>query len=382
MIERDADPGGSGRVVLLGGIVALFALGVAHLARSGAHIHEPARLAFEATISFGSPLVMFAVSHRVLDFSHSDYWALVKWAVAGLGAFVFIAAMYVLDLHLEDATILHPSFLFVLAADLGAVFGLFAGVQNVRNRQSIRRAERAEARAEITQKHRDRLVFLNRILRHHVLNGMSVVLGYTSRLRKDARADQEELLDVIEEQGKQTVDYVSDMRGLIRSLTGEVTTAEIDISEVIASEVDAARSTHPDAEFVVDVPSGVTVLGTPLVPHLFENLFENAVKHNDAETPEVAVTVTREDSSAHVVVADNGPGIPDPQKQAYFGRGEHGADSQGEGLGLYFVETIVSECGGSVRIEDAEPRGTEVHLEFPDMKSVDDVAEKTPEHSV
>lgn len=55
--------------------------------------------------------------------------------------------------------------------------------------------------------------------------------------------------------------------------------------------------------------------------------------------------------------ADNGPGVPDDQKETIFGKGSMGKDSTGAGLGLYFVETLVESYGGDVRVEDDDPTG-------------------------
>ena len=58
-----------------------------------------------------------------------------------------------------------------------------------------------------------------------------------------------------------------------------------------------------------------------------------------------------------VRIADDGPGIADDKKEAVFGRGERGLDSPGSGIGLYLVDRLTTAFGGSVHIEDNEPRG-------------------------
>lgn len=70
-----------------------------------------------------------------------------------------------------------------------------------------------------------------------------------------------------------------------------------------------------------------------------------------------------------VRVADDGPGIPDNQKSAIFGKGEKGLDSQGTGLGLYLVKTLVENYDREVRVEDRTSDG-----EGRDWSSFDDGA--------
>ncbi|ESP89966.1 signal-transducing histidine kinase [Candidatus Halobonum tyrrellensis G22] len=90
---------------------------------------------------------------------------------------------------------------------------------------------------------------------------------------------------------------------------------------------------------------------------VFRNLLNNAVQHNDADDPLVVVDVGLDGDRVTVRVADNGPGVPDDRKMEVFGKNEKGIDSSGTGVGLYLVHTLVSEYGGSVRIEDNDPRG-------------------------
>ena len=58
-----------------------------------------------------------------------------------------------------------------------------------------------------------------------------------------------------------------------------------------------------------------------------------------------------------VRIADNGPGVSESSKRTLFMAGEKGSDSSGMWLGLYLVETLVTDYGGDVWIEDNEPRG-------------------------
>jgi sensor histidine kinase regulating citrate/malate metabolism len=77
-----------------------------------------------------------------------------------------------------------------------------------------------------------------------------------------------------------------------------------------------------------------------------------------------ASTVTVDGGTTTLRVADDGPGIPDDQKEEVFGRGDWTPTSP-SGFGLYFVDTMVSRYGGSVWAEDNDPRGTVFVAELP-----------------
>jgi signal transduction histidine kinase len=101
----------------------------------------------------------------------------------------------------------------------------------------------------------------------------------------------------------------------------------------------------------------VSVLADEMLDSVFRNLLKNAVQHNDKELPEVRVSASVDERTVTVRIADNGPGIPEERRHSIFGKGETGLDSEGTGLGLYLVESLVDSYDGDVRIEDNDPEG-------------------------
>jgi len=83
--------------------------------------------------------------------------------------------------------------------------------------------------------------------------------------------------------------------------------------------------------------------------NLFENLFRNAVDHgsNDA----TVWVGTTEDG---FYVEDDGPGIPDDDKESVF---ESGFTTGGTGLGLAIVEQIADAHDWTVHVEDGRRGG-------------------------
>lgn len=98
-------------------------------------------------------------------------------------------------------------------------------------------------------------------------------------------------------------------------------------------------------------------MANDMLESVFRNLLKNAIQHNDASVPEVIVSGRERDDDVVVRVADNGPGVPDTQKDDIFGKGEKGLESEGTGVGLYLVQTLVDDYGGSVWVDDNEPTG-------------------------
>lgn len=99
------------------------------------------------------------------------------------------------------------------------------------------------------------------------------------------------------------------------------------------------------------------------------NLIDNALKYSP-EGRHVAIKITTEGQHACLVVADEGKGISAADKLKVFDRFYRAGDeatrsAKGTGLGLYIVKRIVSQHGGTIKVLDHSPNGSEFHVHLP-----------------
>lgn len=117
----------------------------------------------------------------------------------------------------------------------------------------------------------------------------------------------------------------------------------------------------------VAVGSGITVHGDrELIAQALTNLVENALRHTPPGSV-IDLQVRCDDGGALVTVNDNGPGIPEADRervQQRFVRLESSRSAQGHGLGLSLVRAIAQAHGATFSLGDARP-GLRAEIRFP-----------------
>jgi signal transduction histidine kinase len=290
------------------------------------------------------------------QFDRRRIWWAGLWTLIGLTGILAIVVLVNSMQLIEGRQLSEPTFIqtLLLAAGGGAIGGLLIGISTVKETVEAQRAERQ----------RDALLFVNELLRHNVLNGMQVVKGNAELLAEHVDEDGEELLGTTNDRAESIVELVQNVRVLVDSVSRETSLRPVELEAAVGRSVSEARSANPDADVTVALPDDVSVEADDLLGSVLRNLLSNAVEHNDADTPEVHVDAAVDGDTVRLRVSDNGPGIPAPQREAYFEAGNQDENSVGQGLGLYLVDTLVTRYGGDVRIDDNEPRGTTVTVEL------------------
>lgn len=207
----------------------------------------------------------------------------------------------------------------------------------------------------------EQLELLNRIVRHDISNDMNVAVEMTKAVKE--RLEDPQLvshLDYVLESTRHTVELTRTARDLMETMMTDNQEREpVRLWHVLDEELTDLRDTYEDATVRVedDLPA-VAVLADDLLSSVFRNILKNAVQHNRTGNPEVSVSTEVADESVTVRIADNGPGVPDDRKEEIFGKGERGLDSEGTGIGLYLVQSLVDSYDGEVRVEDREAGGS------------------------
>jgi PAS domain S-box-containing protein len=205
------------------------------------------------------------------------------------------------------------------------------------------------------EEQRDNLETLNQVVRHDIRNDLQLVDIYADLLEDHVGEDGQDHLDKLQDAVANAVDLTTTARQLAQvMLQDDLDHETIRLDTMLIDQVEDIRETHPSASITVEDIPGATVVGNEMLSSVFRNLLKNGIQHNDKETPRVAVFATEHDDSVEIAVADNGPGVPDEQKSDIFGRGQKGLESDGTGIGLYLVQSLVTNIGGEVWVEDRD----------------------------
>ncbi|MDZ5812584.1 PAS domain-containing sensor histidine kinase [Halorubrum sp. AD140] len=219
------------------------------------------------------------------------------------------------------------------------------------------------------QKHREEeLAVLNQILRHDIKNDMAVILGWMEFLEDHVDQEGREYLQKTLSSGRNIVELINSTRDYVELIVedDEMDLRSVPLKSILQTEIDIRREMYPNTTFVVDgeIPD-VSLLANDLLSSVFRNVLNNAVQHNDTAEPQTTVSFADTGTAVVIQIADNGPGIPDDQKELLFDKQAKGAASSSTGMGLYLTATLVRNFGGEIWVEDTDSTGSVFKIKLP-----------------
>lgn len=141
---------------------------------------------------------------------------------------------------------------------------------------------------------------------------------------------------------------------------------DVDLDDLVDSEVVRLRRMTPLTVHPELIPTRV-IGDEDRLARMLRNVVDNAARHARRR---VEITLRHTGPMAVVTVADDGPGIPEPDRDRVFDRfvrldADRSRRAGGSGLGLAIVAEIVAAHGGSVSIDDRPGGGASVTIRIP-----------------
>jgi K+-sensing histidine kinase KdpD len=197
---------------------------------------------------------------------------------------------------------------------------------------------------------------------HDLRTPLSGIKAAVSSLRQQdvswSPAEQDELLETIEESADRLDDLIANLLAMSRLQAGALS---VDARPIVLQEIVAKALVGVPAEIVAaDVPDDLPlVIADPgLLERVIANLVDNARRFAPAGVP-ARVTATSDGETAWISVIDSGPGVPAADWERMFTPfqrlGDHRSDS-GVGLGLAIARGFSEAIGGSL-VPSSTPGG-------------------------
>jgi signal transduction histidine kinase len=217
---------------------------------------------------------------------------------------------------------------------------------------------RQKRRERTLERQNEQLDQFASLVSHDLRNPLNVSDGYVQIAKEaDDLTAVQTYLDEIDRANDRMQQLIDDVLTLTRQSDNIEETVELELDAIAReawSNVDtreAALSVETNLQFPAD---------DDRLLRLFENLVRNCLDHGPDDVT-VTVGALTEDSESGFYIADDGPGIPAPDREAIFDDGYTTADD-GTGLGLSIVESIVSAHGWRIRAAESRDGGARFEI--------------------
>lgn len=209
---------------------------------------------------------------------------------------------------------------------------------------------------------------------HELRGPIATIKGIaaTTRMHFAQLPDEEKLefLDLIEQESARMMEIVDEASLAMKLSAGvlPMQRAPADLAAIVREGVGAA-GLEPDRVVELDLDDLTVDADRSRIVEVVRQVLQNADAYSPRERP-IAVRSRREADQAVVEVIDQGPGIPEHERERVFTtfpnwRPSGYEEVAGSGLGLFISRGLVARHGGQMSIEEAPDGGTMLRIKLP-----------------
>lgn len=214
---------------------------------------------------------------------------------------------------------------------------------------------------------------------HELKTPITSIQGFAETLLDGAMEDPEDrerFLQIIHRHALRLSSIIEDLLSLARieesALGGALQRSPKLLAQLAeqALHLVSAKAEQKGIRIQIHCPPDLEAwMNADLMEQCVTNLLDNAIKYSEANTL-VELTCQTQGPEVLLVVADQGEGIPEPDRERIFERFYRVDKSRsratgGTGLGLSIVKNIVTLHQGRIWVEPNNPRGSRFCLSFP-----------------
>ena len=212
---------------------------------------------------------------------------------------------------------------------------------------------------------------------HELRTPLTAIRGYVEALIDLVPPDAEprRFLDIIARHSSRMEDLVKDLLRLTRLEAGQepldrVSCAPVHLFDGVVHDLEPLLARRHQQITTSVAPEAASLVGDPAKLHdVLRNLIENAANYAPERTT-ISLSARRDGDHVALVVEDEGPGIPETDRQRVFERfyrvdKARSRETGGTGLGLSIVKHLVGLHGGDVRVENRAGGGARFTVRIP-----------------
>jgi signal transduction histidine kinase len=211
---------------------------------------------------------------------------------------------------------------------------------------------------------------------HDLRSPLVALLGFTRLVREDygeiLGEKGQHFMQRIEQAAQTMETLIHDLLELSRIDPGGVDKSLVDPREVMRQLQSELKPRLDSTGTRLEVPDDLPLIhcDRTRLYQVLSNLVGNAVEHMGAvEEPVISLSIASSTDSHHVIVRDNGRGIPVEHHERIFeifqSLGPRSDERRRTGVGLAIVKKIVETHGGRVWVESAPGKGSAFHVTLP-----------------
>lgn len=188
------------------------------------------------------------------------------------------------------------------------------------------------------------LRLLNKILRHDILNNLTVIsMSLEIMKTQDIDLQRKALISI-----QKSVELVDKMRELESAVSSGRGLSIYDLKSII-------HELTVNYPVKIDIEGDCKVMADEALVSVLTNLVSNAINHG--KTEKIDIKIYEDDNFCTVKVIDYGIGIPDEIANHIFEEGFSYGENKGLGLGLYIAKKTIDRYGGKIFLEKTIPHG-------------------------
>ncbi|MEH6359257.1 MAG: ATP-binding protein, partial [Amylibacter sp.] len=205
---------------------------------------------------------------------------------------------------------------------------------------------------------------------HELRTPMTSIRSFSAILMSNDDVDRKQFIhfsSIINDESQRLTRILDDILDLSFLESGKVklNLHHKNLGEMLEQSIIASRSSFNASKVDIRLSktaSDITLLtDADRLTQVFINLISNAIKYNDKPKPIIKLDVDKQPNSIIVTVSDNGPGIPESDREIIFekfSKLSSGGALSGVGLGLSICAEILRNLGGSISFKPSRSGAT------------------------